>query len=172
MGQSTDAILFYGYCWDEETARPWTIGKDDDEDDEECWEERYAKARGLERPSTPYPYPERTVPRTRENNYSDTPTDYSADELAAIELYRQFWDAKRKLAEQSACMVDTHCSADYPMPYVCIRASRLVSNRGDMTPVTSLAVDPTWREKLDTFCALLGIIPKGEPGWFLVSDWN
>ena len=30
MTVSTDAILFYGYCWDVETSRPWTIGHDDE----------------------------------------------------------------------------------------------------------------------------------------------
>ncbi len=49
MGTSTDAILFYGYCWDEETDRPWTIGrKDEDEDDhpDEDWMDRYIRAKG------------------------------------------------------------------------------------------------------------------------------
>lgn len=34
MGQHTNAILFFGYVWDEETSQPWTIGKDvEDEGD-------------------------------------------------------------------------------------------------------------------------------------------
>ncbi len=32
MGTSTDAILFYGYCWDEERRHPW---EDDEYEDEE-----------------------------------------------------------------------------------------------------------------------------------------
>lgn len=48
MGTSTDAILFYGYCWDEETDRPWTIGREDEDDHpDEDWMDRYARAKGL-----------------------------------------------------------------------------------------------------------------------------
>lgn len=58
MGTSTDAILFYGYVWDDEgTDRPWITGDDDDDDDdddEEDWQERYAAARGVTRPSESY----------------------------------------------------------------------------------------------------------------------
>jgi hypothetical protein len=51
MGVSTDAILFYGYVWDEETSAPWTIGKDGDgeysDEDDEDWEKRYARLNGV-----------------------------------------------------------------------------------------------------------------------------
>ena len=46
MGTSTDAILFYGYCWDDEDVRnPWETAdgeealENGDEDDD--WETRY-----------------------------------------------------------------------------------------------------------------------------------
>ena len=50
MTTSTDAILFYGYCWqDEDCDRPWMIDRDGDPDDqEEDWQERYAEAMGME----------------------------------------------------------------------------------------------------------------------------
>lgn len=32
MSQSTDAILFYGYCWTDESP-PWVDPNDEDEDD-------------------------------------------------------------------------------------------------------------------------------------------
>ena len=47
MGESTDALLFYGYCWTEEAPQPWESEDNDDEDDEDDWEDRYARARGL-----------------------------------------------------------------------------------------------------------------------------
>jgi hypothetical protein len=54
MGQSTDAILFFGFCWTEETDSPWNIDKDyydhDDQDNGE-WEQRFARLKGLKNPN-------------------------------------------------------------------------------------------------------------------------
>lgn len=44
MGVTTNAVLFYGYCWQEETNMPWTIGDDEPPDVEEEWEDRYLLA--------------------------------------------------------------------------------------------------------------------------------
>lgn len=178
MGTSTDAILFYGYCWDEETSRPWQIGGDtsDDEDDEDNdekddWEARYARAKNCLPPSTPFP--ERTVTPTRENGWSSTPKDYSAAEQAIIDQHRAYWDAKRKLVDAAECCVGTHCSGECPMPYVAVKASCTISNRGYMNEITSLAVDPAWNEALAEFCTAMGIKTSGcKAAWWLVSDWN
>jgi hypothetical protein len=48
MGTSTDAILFYGYCWDQEAHWPWMIDRDDQDDHpDEDWMERYVRAKGM-----------------------------------------------------------------------------------------------------------------------------
>ncbi len=48
MGTSTDAILFYGYCWDEESDKPWLIGLDGEDDyPDEDWIDRYIRVKGL-----------------------------------------------------------------------------------------------------------------------------
>ncbi len=48
MGTSTDAILFYGYCWDEEADWPWMIGcEDEDDHPDEDWMDRYVRVKGL-----------------------------------------------------------------------------------------------------------------------------
>ena len=178
MTVSTDAILFYGYWWDEETRNPWEIGRvNDDEDDnkvdnaEDGWEERYARTKGCLAPSTPFP--DRMVTPTRENGWSSTPKDYSSAEQAIIDQYRAYWEVKRKLIEVAPCLVDTHCSASCPMPYVAVRASVTSSPRGYPTEISSLTVDPTWEAILIEFCATLGIEIGGKkPGWWLVSDWG
>lgn len=176
MGTSTDAILFYGYCWDDEDVRsPWKLGSDDDDaeddEDEDGWETRYARTKGCPPPSTPFP--ERTVTPTRENGWDSTPKDYSAAEQAIIDQYSAYWDAKEKIADEAPCLVDAHCSASCPMPYVAVRASRTVSRRGHPSKITSLVVDPAWDEELTTFCAAMGIkIGKKKPAWWLVSDWS
>ena len=43
MGQSTDAILFYGYCWTDEGSPPW---RDEDEDEDE--DDRYVRLAGFD----------------------------------------------------------------------------------------------------------------------------
>lgn len=138
MGQHTDAILFYGYCWDVETSEPWNIGIDGDVDydatvDDEDWEDRYVKAVGSKATS---------------------------------------WAGKNKVVVASGCEVSTHCSGECPMPYVAITASKIVSHRGYVTLVKSLAVLPKWDEQLKDFCSKMGITPPGVPGWWLVSDWG
>jgi hypothetical protein len=48
MGTATNAILFYGYCWEDEASWPWDVDDSSDEDDEEySWHERYARMKGL-----------------------------------------------------------------------------------------------------------------------------
>jgi hypothetical protein len=185
MGQSTNAILFYGYCWDKETSRPWEIGHNnednednaDENDDENAneakadWKERYARTKGCLPPSTPFPA--REVKPTRENGWSSTPKDYSAAEQAIIDQHKAYWDAKQKIVEASACCVDTHCSGECPMPYVAVKASRTISYRGDMHEIVTLIVDPIWDAALAEFCTAMGIKTEGKKAaWWLVSDWN
>lgn len=91
MGQSTDAILFYGYCWTEETRRPWTIARDDEstEGDDVDWEERYAKALGEDAPTEPYP-------ETRDRRGHQR-ADLTAEEQAVVAKYSAYWDRQRDL---------------------------------------------------------------------------
>jgi hypothetical protein len=167
MGQSTNAILFYGYCWDEEEACPWKIGRGDaDEDDADDWEARYARTKGCVPPLAKFP------DRVAADGYS-TPKDYSAEEQAIIDQHTAYWDEKRGLAEAAVCCVDTHCSGECPMPYVAVKASQTTSWRGHMKEITSLAVDPSWDAELAAFCAAMGIKTDGKKAaWWLVSNWS
>jgi hypothetical protein len=174
MGQSTDAILFYGFCWTEETNAPWNIGKDyDDHDDKDDgdWEKRFARLKGLKDPDRPFP--NREVPRTRENGYDSTPKDYSAAEQAIIDEHRASWAAKRELVATSTVEVETHCSGECPMPLVAVKASKTKAWRGNPMEITSLDVKPEWDAELRGFCDLMGIDVKDQaPKWWLVSDWT
>ena len=174
MGQSTNAILFYGFCWTEETSRPWKIGIDDDadtDDSDDDWETRYARTRGCVAPSTPFP--ERMVKPTRENGWSSTPKDYSPTEQAIIDQHTAYWKEKRTIVEAAACCVSTHCSGECPMPYVAVKVSETIASRGDMEEITSLTVDPSWDAALAEFCAAMGIKIDGKKAaWWLVSDWT
>lgn len=170
MGVSTDAILFYGYCWDDEDHSLWKTD-DANDDDDDGWEERLARAKGCLPPTTPFP--ERTVEPTRENGWSSTPKDYDAAEQAIIDQYSAYWRAKGKIVAASPCLVDTHCSASCPMPYVAVRKSVTVSRRGYPSKITSVDVDPAWDAALAEFCETLRIkIGNKKPAWWLVSDWS
>lgn len=155
MSTSTDAILFYGYVWDEETSTPWTIGKDDEDadserDEEEDWEERYARLKGgLTKPEMPGGYDSK--------------------------LYTEYLHKKGEIVKDSACEVGTHCHSDAPMPYVCIRSTYICNSRGDMTRLSpeQFEVDEGWDVELKKFCKLMGIAPPAEgPGWYMVSYWG
>jgi hypothetical protein len=175
MGTSTDAILFYGYCWDEEVQHPWKTDEADEADeadeDNDFWETRYARAKGCLPPSTPFP--ERTVTPTRENGWNSTPKDYSAAEQVIIDRYSAYWEAKEKIADASPCVVGTHCSGECPMPYVAVKASLTISHRGCPSKITSLTIEPNWGDQLAEFCKILGVKTKNKKAaWWLVSDWN
>jgi hypothetical protein len=169
MGQSTNAILFYGYCWNEEISRLWD-GEGDDGDDGD-WESRYARTKGCLPPSVPFP--NREVRPTRENGWSSTPKDYSPAEQAIIDQHSAYWDAKQKLVEAAACCVDTHCASECSMPYVAVKASQTTSGQGRMKEITTLTVDPTWAAALSEFCGAMGIKTEGKKAaWWLVSWWG
>ena len=179
MGVSTDAILFYGYCWDDEdVSSPWKIGDDvaedeneDEDEDKDDWESRYARAKGCLPPSTPFP--DRTVKPTRENGWNSTPKDYSAAAQAIIDQQTAYWSAKQKIADASPCLVDRHCCASCPMAYVAVKTAVTTSYRGVPHEITSLAIDPAWNGQLTEFCTAMGIKIEGmKAGWWLVSDWS
>src|ERR1700755_3512248 len=101
LGTSRDAILFSGYCWDEEEYSLWQADDDNKENEENEWEARYARAKGLLPPTTPFP--QRVVTPTRENGWSSTPKDYTPAEQAIIDEYRAYWKAKMRLSQAAKC---------------------------------------------------------------------
>jgi sulfatase maturation enzyme AslB (radical SAM superfamily) len=82
-----------------------------------------------------------------------------------------FWRARKKLVEAEPCEVDSHCSGECPMPYVCVKASKTKACRGYPQEIKSLTVEPEWEIQLNKFCELMNI-PWQEPRWWLVSDWT
>lgn len=165
MGTSTDAILFYGYCWTEETSHPWNVGRDDPDNRDEDWEERWARAKGLVAPTETYP-------ETRDRHGKPL-HDLPPDKAAIVAKYAAYWDAKRALTEPVGCVAETHCSGECPMPFVAVKASKIKAWRGYPKEIASLKIEPEWQAMLDEFCATLGIKTEGmKAAWWLVSDWN
>lgn len=176
MGVSTDAIIFYGYVWDEETSTPWTIDSgdedeesDDDSHDDEDWEARYASKYGLTKPEKPFP------DKGYDLKAGKPITNYTPEEQAIVDEWKAYFDAKRKIVEASPCEVDTHCSGECPMPYVCVKDSYVCNSRGDYTELKpeQFEVEEHWNDQLKKFCNLMGItMPAGGPKWYLVSYWG
>jgi hypothetical protein len=155
MGQSTDAILFWGYCWDEERAWPWD---DPGADEEETASERYARLTGLKQPDNGYPME----------------IDKSPEADAIRARHAEYWQAENEAWNAVRMEVGTHCHGECPMPYVAVGESHTLASRGTPEPISSLAVGEDWRARLDSFCSLMGIEPPGgqQPQWWLVSDWH
>lgn len=157
MGQSTDGILFYGYCWDEEGVELWEGGEKNEDGDDEDAEERYARLSGVKPPAAPYP----------ERN------DGSMGAVVVRAEFNAYWDKKREINKAAGVEVDHHCSDEYPIPYVAVSASKVMARRGYPESIAGLTVGADWDAKLAAYCALMGITPPQEkPGWWLVSMWR
>jgi hypothetical protein len=69
------------------------------------------------------------------------------------------------------CVVDAHCSGEYPMFFIAAQGSVVTAWRGKPKSIEALTVDPDWRSNLAAFCEKYGV-PWEEPGWWLVSYWG
>ena len=145
MGVSTDGILFYGICLEEEAEIPWEGADEGDVDDVESY---YASKAGVKPP---------------EEEYSDDPK--------VKELYHEYWEAKNKAHEASKCDVVHHCSYDYPMFGLAVKESVESANRGYPQEVKSIAVQEDWDSLLKDYCEKMDV-EYVQPKWWLVSMWG
>lgn len=158
MGQSTNAVLFWGYC----SADEGKLVSDG-------WVEELAVSRGHVNPWSAFPVEIDQMPDyTKRRAASDAWT--TANRQALDE-----WYAVRKAIEQEHPIdADFHCSCDCPMPYLAVKESVHTAHRGypiELVP-SDLDVKPEWYEQLEAFCKLLKIEkPHPEPKWWLVSHW-
>lgn len=173
MGQSTDAILFYGYCWSEE-AELW------DQDQYDEWFEVVAKRRGA---TSPWDFYRNSGAEAEHNQlpYDQRTEPYEAwkIEVGFDALYEEWKTTLAAIkAEHPEISVGSHCSCDYPMPYICISSTEQRAWRG--SPVSfnpaEMALNENntnWRGYLAMFVEALDIDVSDAqgPGWFLVSNW-
>jgi hypothetical protein len=151
MGQSTNAIVFYGYIWDDE-------GADVEFDLDDAVDAIY-RARGHVDPWDARP---------EDVSYRD----WAAGHKAEIDEWRAIRVA---IDAEFLVGVGQHCSDSASMPYVFIRSTEVTAYRGSPKPLMSLDVDPAWRGQLDAFLTDNGIeAPEGEnqPGWWTCSWWG
>lgn len=173
MGQSTDAIFFYGYCWNEE-AELW------DKDRYDEWYEAAAKRRDI---PSPWDFYRDSGAETEHGllPYKDQTAAYEAwKDAVGFESMLAGWDAAKDSikAEHPHINVGSHCSCDCPMPYICIVGTEQRAWRGRPTTfdpaMMVLDQDNTnWDGWLANFVEALDIdvTDAQGPGWFLVSNW-
>jgi hypothetical protein len=146
MGTSTDAILFYGVL----------LGDEDTEWDQPAW---WTEA------DDEFPEWEKQYAKLHG-------VTYVWDEATEESNY----DDVLKKAHESLCEVDYHCSSEYPMYYVGVKASEVSANRGypqrlDGHPASMIGLQwDLWDEQLKQFCEEMEL-PYDNPGWYLVSIW-
>lgn len=154
MGQSTDAYVFYGYCWDDEDAG---IEADTDEAVKAILAER-----GHADPWDSYP-------KTDGRAAGDA---WVSENRAAIDAFRAL---KAAVEEEIGVSWDAHCSDSCPIPFLFVNDTKTTARRGYPKPLASLEVDPAWKGKLDAFLALQGVEPptgENQPGWWTASWWG
>ena len=124
MGVSTDGILFYGFCWDEEKE---LLPDGEDGRNQSEWQSIILAKRGVPDPWEAYPacdgleYAEK---RRIQNAWVQ-------DNDAAIKAR---WAAKATINDEFGCDIGRHCSDGCSMPYVYAMESRVVASRGCPEP--------------------------------------
>lgn len=166
MGQSTNAILAYGY----------DLGGD-----EEGWKIREAGEYG----ELPDELPEGLA---WYNPDSDDDFTTQAEErlLAQIGGFTEKWapggresgyfDRKKAAEEQVGVEFESYCSGEFPMYVLAAHVITVYRGHSQLIDPAALANDPAtqgWDEKLTAAITALGMTPKQEkPGWVLVSYWG
>ena len=167
MSVSTDAILFYGYCWSEET-----VLFEDDRGGME-WPERILRKRGEVNPWDAYPNDvDNIMPWTERRELQDK---WVKEHREAIDA----WHDKQKAVQGEFGNVDLHwhCSDGSPMPYLSIEESGASARRGcpeEIRPELLMLRDwQAWDAALDKWLAEFAIEkPHDRPRWWLVSYWG
>jgi len=87
------------------------------------------------------------------------------------------WSRADKLSEEIKTRIadlhiriDSHCSCDYPIYFICTEESFMRANRG-YPKTLQLATGPTATKRIKEACALLDIHYE-EPRWWLASYWG
>lgn len=151
MGTSTNGILFFGFDFCNE-----------DEGDElpfDDWEDHYAEKMGLIDDSGYW---------TDEGDHAFPP---GPERDAAEKRWHAYLDKKTKLVKKAGVEIDSHCSGEYPIYYVCTQ--QVVARRGypEKLKLEEMEVTEEEIQKLRAFCELMGIKWK-KPSWVLASYWG
>jgi hypothetical protein len=159
MGQSTNAMLVYGY----------NLGGDDGWELEGCGEYGEMPALDWYNPDDP--------------DGDDFQAAAERRLLAEIAGFTEEWsrenegyfDRERAAKAQLGVEFDTHCSGECPMYLLATKV--ITVYRGGAKPLDLVALDAEaaakgWNATLEAATRALGITPKTGPGWILCSYWG
>lgn len=90
-----------------------------------------------------------------------------ADEAATLAHYRK----RRAVIDTFPYDMQTHCSYDYPMYFLCIRKTLQMASRGETTEVEFPEITEQDRKDFIDFCVRHGI-GAVEPKWHIFSLWG
>lgn len=153
MGMSPEGIVFFGYSFNEGELEEFP-----DIDDITI---ARAKAKGAVQPAWG------SIPR----GFGPERDAWYAEHQHEIDA----WFAAKKAEKDAMGDVEWHIagSYDYGSPYVCIGASRLAAEWGEMinlNPDSMASVHPSWEYTLREHLLDIGIpLPEGSPRWYLTS---
>ena len=167
MSVSTNAILFYGYCWEEDVLLLGDDGPDAD------WPERILRKRGEVNPWDSYPYGEDD--RMSRSEWRKLQEAWVKEHREVIDA----WNAKEKAVRQEFGNVDLHWhgSDGCSMPYLSVEESCLTARRGypkEFCPELLYLHDlRAWDAALNCWLAEFAVEkPHDRPRWWLVSYWG
>lgn len=152
MGSSTNGILFYGLCWEDEDVFPWDRDKD--------YEDYTPRDVGFE----DFLCEKLGGPKK--------PADEVTEDLFSAYLN----DREAFLADVPVELVH-HCSDRCRMYGLAVKSTLAVARRGSPQKLSSFVVPEGADEVLRKACAALGIdfdaeVKAGCLGWWLTSDWG
>ena len=150
MGQSTDAILAFGFDLGEELPDCLlkACGDGDDEEDGSGfeWEKVTAILAGIRPP----------------------PDEY---EEATKQAWRDYWGRCREAEKAHPLTIIDHCSGDCPMRFLAVNGTEWRASRGHPIAIEIQPIDPASIEAMRSFCETFGIEWQ-EPRWHIFSMWN
>lgn len=176
MGVSTNAVLFYGYCWGEESElfeRPMNRRGELME-----WPEIILQRRGVKNPWDDAPADlDEYLPRETYDQQQARAKAWTDAHRAELDAW---YAAKRAVEAEFEVEIGSHCSGECSMPYLAVTDQPIVATRGnpEEIDIDRLILDSTgpatiWTQKLDRFIAEFGIEkPHPAPKWWMVSYWG
>ena len=183
---STDAIILYGYAWDDE-EKPWANEDREDIDEVRDMDTEEYTLRCLDFAIVDDPEKdEKAAIDSARARHQGNRYDWERIKRKVAEQfynnnrerYRKKWDAQRAALRALTfdCEIGTHCSGDAPMYFVKINESERRANRGyplRIIPSEDLVEGEDWNARLAQFCELLRTPPRtGGFGWFICSNWG
>lgn len=165
MGQSTDAIHFYGYCSDSEDRIPWPWSH--------TWNEAWGEWERNDEDDDDYD--EDSIKDHLYTLIGGAPFGWDAYEYDKRQAYVSVRDAALLDYFGVEFEFNTHCSGDYPMDLIAIKETYTVAARGcPVRGVETQLPDVKW---VDAFVKLADLVKRpqlADPenlGWWLCSDW-